>query len=439
VVRLFPARFRARATGVQPVPVPSPGPVRRPARRRTLAAATAIGLSFCLTVSAATADDLDDKKDKVEQGIDHAHQDLDESSEELQAATTALLQARSDLANAQAYLATTQDELAAAEALDAQMQQKLDDAVAALQASRVELKAGRRDVARQEAKLRRMVVASYQQGDPALMGLSMVFTTQDPAQLTGSVDARSSVANTQSAILDQLTAAKVLLQVKEDQTQSAKQVVAERRRAAAENLARKQALEQQARDAEAQVTELVGAREQAMKDALAAKKTDLATLEKLQAERDRIAQLIAQATLDGSGYTGPSTGDGALMRPVDGPVTSPFGWRTHPIWGYQSLHDGVDLSASCGTPIVAAADGTVISEYFQTAWGNRIIIDHGLKRGVSVSTISNHLSGYAVGVGDHVKQGQTVGYVGTTGWSTGCHLHFTVNENGTPVDPMGWF
>jgi murein DD-endopeptidase MepM/ murein hydrolase activator NlpD len=423
------------------VSVPPRALGRAPGRAsgRRLAAVAAIGLSFALTVSAATADDLDNQKDKVEKGIDHAHQDLDESSAQLQAATTALLQARSDLANAQAYLATTQDELAAAEALDLKMQQKLDDAIAALQASRIELKSGRRDVAKQEAQLRRLVVASYQQGDPALMGLSMVFTTQDPAQLAGSMDARSSVANTQSKILDQLTAAKVLLQVKEDQTQSAKQEVAERRQDAADNLARKQALEQQARDAEAQVTELVGAREQAMKDALAAKKTDLATLDKLQAERDRIATLIAKATQNGSGYTGPSTGDGALLQPVQGPVTSPFGWRTHPIWGYQSLHDGVDFGAGCGTPILAAADGVVISEYYQTAWGNRIIIDHGLKRGVSVSTISNHLSGYAVGVGAHVKQGQVVGYVGTTGWSTGCHLHFTVNENGTPVDPMGWF
>ena len=66
-------------------------------------------------------------------------------------------------------------------------------------------------------------------------------------------------------------------------------------------------------------------------------------------------------------------------------------------------------------------------------------IDHGVHFGVGVATISNHLSGYAVSVGDHVEKGQTVGYVGTTGWSTGCHLHFTVLANGQAVDPMQWF
>jgi murein DD-endopeptidase MepM/ murein hydrolase activator NlpD len=130
---------------------------------------------------------------------------------------------------------------------------------------------------------------------------------------------------------------------------------------------------------------------------------------------------------------------GFLNYPVEGPVTSPFGWRIHPIYGYRSLHDGTDFGAACGTPIRAAAPGRVLEEYFQTAWGNRIIIDHGVHDGVGLATISNHLSAYAVGVGDEVSRGQVVGYVGTTGWSTGCHLHFTVLANGSPVDPMTWF
>jgi murein DD-endopeptidase MepM/ murein hydrolase activator NlpD len=428
VVRLFPALLLgARATG------------SRPARARGFLTAGTVALSLTLAVSAATADDLHDKHQQVQDHIDKVHDDLDESSGQVRKATTALLQARTDLANAQAYLAQTQGELAAAEALDRQMQAQLDAAVARLDDARTALAAGRDDVTRQEAQLRRLVVSSYEEGDPALLGLSMVFTTQDPAQLAGNMNATSSVVDTESKLLDRLRAAQVLLQVKEQDLQAAEKDVAERRQAAADNLVRKQGLEQQARTAAQTVSHLVTARQQAMDDAVQAKETDLAQLQRLQAERDKIEALIRSQTSQGQGYTGPSTGNGFLERPVDGPVTSPFGWRIHPIWGYRSLHDGVDFGAGCGTPIKAAADGTVLSEYFQSAWGNRIIVDHGVHFGVGVATISNHLSGYAVSVGDHVTKGQTIGYVGTTGWSTGCHLHFTVLQNGVAVDPMNWF
>ena len=123
---------------------------------------------------------------------------------------------------------------------------------------------------------------------------------------------------------------------------------------------------------------------------------------------------------------------------VPGAITSPFGVRFHPVLKVWKLHDGTDFGAGCGTPIVAPASGKVLSEYFSTAWGNRIIIDHGTHKGVGLSTISNHLSSYAVAAGAHVTRGQVVGYVGTTGWSTGCHLHFTVMQNGVPVDPVSW-
>ncbi|WP_447383288.1 M23 family metallopeptidase, partial [Streptococcus pseudopneumoniae] len=82
---------------------------------------------------------------------------------------------------------------------------------------------------------------------------------------------------------------------------------------------------------------------------------------------------------------------------------------------YRALHDGVDFGAGCGSPVRAAADGTVLSTYFQSAWGNRVIIDHGALRGVGVATISNHLSSWAVAPGQRVSRGQVIGYVGSTG------------------------
>ncbi len=149
--------------------------------------------------------------------------------------------------------------------------------------------------------------------------------------------------------------------------------------------------------------------------------------------RRRAARAAAR---HGGGATSPS--GGFLSYPVNGAITSPFGYRVHPIYGYYGLHDGTDFGAACGSPLYSAASGRVISSYWSTVYGNRLIIDNGLVNGVSLVAIYNHATSYTVGVGDRVKRGQVIGYVGSTGWSTGCHLHFTVMVNGDPVDPMGW-
>jgi murein DD-endopeptidase MepM/ murein hydrolase activator NlpD len=412
---------------------------RAQACRRALTALASIGLVVGVTGLPAAADELEDKHEKVEKKVEDKHDHVDAASAELEAATDAWLAARAEHAQAQSQLAQTQGELAAAQALDEQMQRRLDAAVARLDRAQAALDAGRADIGVQEDRVKQMVVATYEQGDPALMGLSMVFTTQDPSQLAGTMNASSDVVNVESAILDQLEAAEVLLQVREDELRAAKANVARKRDDAAANLARKEALEEAAREAEARVSQMVTLRAEARATAVKAKNADLAALSELQAERDRIAELIAMQAMQGSGtYVGPDGGNGYLSMPVEGRVTSPYGWRTHPIWGHRSLHDGIDFGAACGTPIRAAAPGKVLSTYYQSAWGNRVILDHGVKHGVSVATISNHLSGYAVSPGDRVKRGDVIGYVGSTGWSTGCHLHWTVLQSGEPVDPMSW-
>jgi len=101
-------------------------------------------------------------------------------------------------------------------------------------------------------------------------------------------------------------------------------------------------------------------------------------------------------------------------------------------WG--RMHDGIDIAASSGTPIHAAASGTVIYAGWMEGYGNLVVIDHGN----GLSTAYGHQSSIAVGNGQAVAQGQTIGYVGTTGHSTGPHLHFEVRVNGAPVDPLGY-
>jgi murein DD-endopeptidase MepM/ murein hydrolase activator NlpD len=149
----------------------------------------------------------------------------------------------------------------------------------------------------------------------------------------------------------------------------------------------------------------------------------------LQAESDRIAQ-----ELQGSGG-GPALGNGTFIWPVNAPITSPFGYRTDPVTGAIGFHAGLDLGAPCGTPIKAAGTGIVVSAGFNSGgYGNMTLISHG----AGMSTLYGHQSSIIVAEGQSVAQGQVIGYVGSTGKSTGCHLHFEVRVNGNPVDPLGY-
>ena len=389
-------------------------------------------------LSAARAEELEDKKDDVERRIDRAEESLGHSSAELEAATAKLLTAQEDLEAAEDNLAQTQGELAAAEALDMEMQARLEAAVERLNRAQLAVDEGQAAFAEQEARLRQMVVSSYEQGDPALMGLSMVFTTQDPAQLTGQLNADDTVVDVETTILDQLEAGKVLLTVKEDELAAAKAEVAAERRVAAANLRRKEALELEARLAKREVVALVAARRTAMTEAVQAKNADLAMIDKLESERDRIERLLLAQQPEPGVYKGRSTSGGYLDWPTPGSITSPYGWRIHPVWGYRSLHDGIDIGAACGTPVRAPADGVVLETYYSSALGNRIVVANGTSSGVGLGTTYNHLSSYIVQPGEKVTRGQVIGYVGTPGWSTGCHLHFSVLQNGVAVDPMNW-
>ena len=134
-----------------------------------------------------------------------------------------------------------------------------------------------------------------------------------------------------------------------------------------------------------------------------------------------------------SGSSGVS--DSGLVRPVTGPVTSAFGMRRHPVTGLWTLHDGTDLGAECGTPIRAAASGTVVALTVSSTWGNRLVIDHGPGHAGPLVTAYSHAEGFGVAVGSRVSAGQVVGTVGRTGLATGCHLHVQVWVTGRLVDP----
>lgn len=159
--------------------------------------------------------------------------------------------------------------------------------------------------------------------------------------------------------------------------------------------------------------------------------------EEAAAEAERQRQLQAQQPSSGGGggsysYSGSA---GGWCNPVSYIyVTSAYGYRWHPTQGYYNFHSGVDLAASYGQSIYAARGGVVTTATWSDVYGNYVVINHG----DGYSTLYGHMSSLAVYAGQTVSGGQTIGYAGSTGWSTGTHLHFTVYYNGSTVNPMGY-
>lgn len=132
---------------------------------------------------------------------------------------------------------------------------------------------------------------------------------------------------------------------------------------------------------------------------------------------------------DGTPPTPPEVASGDL--PLDGAITSAYGLRVHPVTGVRKLHDGVDIAAACGTAVPTIAGGVVTRAGGRGPYGLQVEVRHG-----DSSTSYSHLSSIAVALGKHVAAGTIVGRVGSTGASTGCHLHFMRVRDGRPVDPL---
>ena len=150
-------------------------------------------------------------------------------------------------------------------------------------------------------------------------------------------------------------------------------------------------------------------------------------------EAARIAAAAAQKPSSGSSAA-PSSSGFVFPLAYATKITDAYGYRIHPLSGTKKWHNGVDFAAGEGTAIYATKAGTVTSATYSEAYGNMVTINHG----DGYSSLYGHMTNYIVSVGDTVSAGQTIGYVGSTGWSTGPHLHFTIYYNGSDVNPLNY-
>jgi len=167
-------------------------------------------------------------------------------------------------------------------------------------------------------------------------------------------------------------------------------------------------------------------------------KNDRATYERTERELARQSQIIAGMISKSTKNSTVSSATGAFIRPCPGSISSEFGYRVHPIFKTTKYHSGIDIAAPMGTPIRASNSGKVIFVGWQNGYGKTIIIDHGRVNGKPTTTLYAHQSRYAVANNQTVTKGQVIGYVGSTGYSTGPHCHFEVRVNGKPVSPWNY-
>jgi murein DD-endopeptidase MepM/ murein hydrolase activator NlpD len=352
-------------------------------------------------------------------------QEVSEASAAEEAARAQLVQAQADRQRLDASLADVSVRLAAANETLAAAQVEVDRLGYATELLQLKADATEKKLNAAEDDVRHSAVLLYQHGDGAAM-LGLLSSTTGSGQLVEGKLYLQRLSDKRQEDVTRVTRLKAQLASQQEQVASKKQIADDARAAAADEKARLDDLSAQQQRARDQATSAEQNENQALSDARA--KHDEAESE-LQAESDRIAQLANEAG------GGPALGDGTFIWPVTGPITSGFGYRTDPVTGSTGFHGGIDIGAACGRPIKAAGTGVIISAGFNSGgYGNMTLINHG----GGLATLYAHQSSIIVSQGQSVSQGQVIGYVGSTGKSTGCHLHFEVRVNGTPVDPTSY-
>jgi murein DD-endopeptidase MepM/ murein hydrolase activator NlpD len=393
----------------------------------------------------AVADDratLEQQRQGMAGQIDSARKAYDESSKKFVEARQKLQRAEAKLDTAQARLGQTRTQLAGAQAMDAKLRGQLAAAEVGLDKAKADMAANRTKWEESRNAVAQFTVESLMSGDPGLEAFGDLLNGEDPMKFAERMSLTQSVSDAQVATMQKLAADQVILDLKRQQVEEFRDQVAVARTETAANVAKTQVLTTQAKVERDQVGGLVTTRESAKKEAARIRAEDERRLQQLEQERAaleaRIAAMVAAEKAAAEQGQGVGDGGGTLSRPVSGPITSPYGMRVHPITGRYKLHDGTDFSASCGTPIRAAAGGQIIEQYYNGGYGNRVILNNGVMNGRVIVTTYNHLTRFAMSKGAMVNRGDVIGYVGSTGYSTGCHLHFMVLVDGKTTDPMGW-
>ncbi len=359
--------------------------------------------SFSLPTHAGTLSQLRSKLNQYLSRQRQVSKQLRSLKAKQQQARSGLIYAQQQLANAQARLREAEAQLRKTKQHIAETEQELAEAKARLD--------------KHEGEMQKYLLALYRAGEPTY--LEVVFQATSFEDFVTRAEFTRRLAQRDEELLMAL--------VSEKQTY-------ERRRAELLTLrARQEDLRAQIKREQGKIKVQAAAARRELDKVTQDRAATERMLAQMQQESRQIEQMLARLQR-GAGRHYSGSWSGSLKCPIwsNYRISSRFGWRIHPILHKRRFHDGVDLACPTGTPIHAADKGLVVYTGWRGGYGRTILIDHGS----GISTMYAHCSRIAVKNGQTVSRGQVIGYVGTTGLSTGPHLHFGLRKYGKPIDPM---
>jgi len=400
----------------------------RAANDRAEAAAKARAAAEAAAEAQAQAAEAQAAAELAEQTAEAAH-----DAKALVEASAALAAAQADLVVARTALTTARDRVQAARQADAAAQTDLDAAVLSEERATRDLTDVEARIASRQQDLGRLARTAYQ-SNGSMGEWSLVLSSDSTNQLTERLAFLQSIGSAGNAVIADLAVDRADLIAAQNRLSAARRLAETRRQAAAAALAAVSATEMLARAAERQVDAVVAARQAALDAAREAAVEDRRRYQVLMVQSGALgARINDLSSRLAEGKRAPQ-GTGEFARPGTGEVTSDYGPRLHPILNYVKIHTGTDIGAGDGI-VYAADDGVVLLTEFNVAYGNMTVVDHGKVGGLRVATLYAHQSAVGVEPGDRVVRGQAIGVIGSTGYSTGPHLHFEVRVDGEPLDP----
>lgn len=361
--------------------------------------------------------------------LDSAKTKLERAEEREGVLTTTLSQYSTEIGEFEGQVAALRSrEAVAREELDVK-EAELTRATAELSVGKQELASARAHLKRALVTLRERLVAIYESGSPDV--INVLLSSNGYSDFTARTEYLAAIQNQDDAIASRVRRLRDEARSTVQRLRAAEETIAAARD---EIAAREQELARARASAEARQAQLIAVRAE-RQSALEEVKLEADEFSaNVQSIQQQIAEEINRASSSIPLPAGPpaqGASSSGLIWPVEGVITSGFG----PRWG--SFHPGLDIGVAEGTPIHAAASGTVVlmqSEAESGGYGNYTCIDHG----GGLSTCYAHQTSFATSLGAGVSQGEVIGYVGNTGFSTGPHLHFEVRVNGEPQDPLGY-